>query len=353
MTSSLTPLINAYWQYSHQENLMDKIYPMTLRVQAFEIIRTWLFDTVVKSHFHTNSLPWREVMISGWGLDQDGKKMSKSLGNFIEPEGVIEKYSADALRYWAAGANLGQNLRYNEEEVKVGKRTMIKIWNASRLVLSHLENYEHDEKFNLSQLQNEDKWILHQLQKTLETYHKNFTVYEYSKAKSALDDFFWHDFADNYLEIVKHRLYNPDQSNQESKAAAQWTLYTLLLSILKMYAPIMPYITEEIYQLYFREKESCKSIHVSRLPEIDARLINDQLAEEFSAVVVIIAAVRKYKSEQNVSMKKELAKMTIETKNKSLEKYFGLLKAVMSIKEVEFGRGEIEVNGGVSIGVSL
>jgi len=345
-------LINAFWQYPKDENLMDKIYPMTLRVQAFEIIRTWLFHTIVKSHFHTDSLPWRDVMISGWGLDANGKKMSKSLGNFVEPSEVIEKYSADALRYWSAGVNLGQNLKYNEEEVKVGKRTVIKIWNASRFVLSHLENYEHKD-FDLERLHSEDKWLLHNLQEVLENYHKNFSEYEYSRAKEKLDRFFWHDLADNYLEIVKHRLYNPDQYGEESKRAAQWTLYTVLLAVLKMYAPIMPYVTEEVYQAYFVNHEDDVSIHLSRLPEFDKTSQDEKLASEFGDVVEIIAAVRKYKTEQKISMKKELAKMTVDSKNKELEKYFDLLKAVMSIKEVEFGKGEIEVNAGIRVGIFL
>lgn len=362
MTSSVTPFINAFWQESKDKNLMEKIYPMTLRIQAFEIIRTWLFYTVVKSHYHTDSLPWRDVMISGWGLDEKGKKMSKSLGNFVEPEGVIEKYSADALRYWAAGANLGQNIRYVEEEVKVGKRTIIKIWNASRFVFSHLEDYKHSEKFDIKKLHSEDKWLLHNLQEVLANYHKNFSEYEYSRAKEKLDRFFWHDLADYYLEMAKHRLYNPDQYGADSREAAQWTLYTVLLAVIKMYAPLMPYITEEVYQSYFAGKESgpstrssaprsgsFESIHLSQMPQVDKKMIDKKLAEEFSDVVDIIAAVRKYKTEKQISMKKEIGKMVIDSKNKELEKYFDLIKAVMSINEVEFGKAEVEVNKDVKI----
>ncbi|MFH1328935.1 MAG: valine--tRNA ligase, partial [Candidatus Bathyarchaeota archaeon] len=141
MTSSLTPLINAKW--GEKYNLMDKIYPMSLRVQGFEIIRTWLFYTIVKSHFHTSSLPWNAVMISGWGLDSKGRKMSKSKGNFVTSEEMIEKYSADALRFWSCGANLGMNLRFTEDDVKAGQKLLTKIWNVTRFILMNLTGYEY------------------------------------------------------------------------------------------------------------------------------------------------------------------------------------------------------------------
>ena len=146
MTSSLTPLINSDWA-TPEKGRMDMIYPMTVRVQGFEIIRTWLFYTVAKSHVHTDSLPWNDVMISGWGLTEQGKKISKrdldkaadkDGFNRYEPYQVIKKYGADSLRYWATLSSLGNDLRYSEKDVKVGRKLLTKLWNASTLLIQHL-----------------------------------------------------------------------------------------------------------------------------------------------------------------------------------------------------------------------
>ncbi|MDO8513013.1 MAG: valine--tRNA ligase [bacterium] len=349
MTSSLTPLINASWKYPKEKSLMDKIYPMNLRVQAFEIIRTWLFYTIVKSHYHTDTLPWNDVMISGWGLDEKGRKISKSLGNFIDPETIIEQYSADALRFWSAESTLGQNLRYNEEEVKVGKRTITKLWNASKLVISHLQDYQH----NLAiprELEIEDKWILSELEKSLTLYHKHFSHYEYAKAKDAINTFFWDRFCDYYLELVKYRLYGDDIS-AESKLSAQWTLYTALLAILKMFAPIMPFISEEIYQLYFKGQEKLESIHISQLPTADERLRSDKAIEEFEDILRIVQEVRKYKANKNYSIKKELKELVVEMPAEKLREYEKLLKAVLSFGKITAGKGNLDLGEDIKISI--
>ncbi len=347
MTSSLTPLINANWQYPSDKNLMAKIYPMSLRVQAFEIIRTWLFYTIVKSHYHTDSLPWNDVMISGWGLDEKGRKISKSLGNFVEPEKIIEKYSADALRYWSAESTLGQNLRYNEEEVKVGKRTITKLWNASKFVISHLEEYQFQDSDN-QHLEPADRWILSELQKTIKAYHKNFSVYEYAKAKDAVNSFFWDKFCDNYLEFVKYRLYD-ENTSEESKAAAKWTLYKALYNILQLFAPIMPFITEEIYQLYFINQDKNISIHLTQLPQVEkGLLINDQELK-FSDILLIVQEVRKYKASKNYSIKKELSELIVEMTNDDAKNYTDLLKAVLSFQKITAGKGETTLSPDLKI----
>jgi valyl-tRNA synthetase len=346
MTSSLTPLINAKWKYPENESLMKKIYPMSLRVQAFEIIRTWLFDTVVKSDYHTDSLPWKDVMISGWGLDEKGRKISKSLGNFVAPEMLISKYSADALRYWSAEATLGQNLRYNEEEIKVGKKTINKLWNASKFVFMHLENYEYLDYFDQSKLENADLWILEELKLAIVDYHKNFANYEYAKAKEALSKFFWDKLCDNYLEFVKHRLYS--ETEGDAKEAAKWTLYKVLFAVLKLWAPIMPFITEELYAQYFKEDIGEKSIHTLLLPQT-----SDFLTEkiDFSSVLAIVGEIRRYKASKFYSIKKELKSLTIESTDKAIEENFDLLKIVLSFAEVKSGKGDIEINKDLKISI--
>ncbi|MCL4427421.1 MAG: valine--tRNA ligase, partial [Deltaproteobacteria bacterium] len=195
MTSSMTPLINSRWAYGDDgsKELLNMIYPMGLRPQAQEIIRTWLFYTVVKSIYHTENIPFKNVMISGWGLDKSGKKMSKSLGNFVAPEDIIGKYSADALRYWASKANLGQDLRFSEEDVVVGRKLLIKIWNAARFLITNIPSEFDPYEKNISNLKltQIDKWVLTEFENALKICENNMESYEYSFTLRTASDFFY------------------------------------------------------------------------------------------------------------------------------------------------------------------
>jgi valyl-tRNA synthetase len=331
VTSSLTPQIAL--SLVKDKKTRQKMFPMSLRPQAHDIINFWLFYTLARSYFHFKKIPWFDVMISGFVLDPKGEKMSKSKGNIVEPQVIIEKYGTDAMRYWAAQAKLGEDLRYSEEEIKQGKRTVTKIWNASRFSLMHLKNYSPklaDKKY----LADEDKWILTKLYKAIKEYTERMDKYQYARAKEALDNFFWKDFCDNYLEIVKLRVYEPE--NKTSYKAAQFTLYNVLLAILKLYAPFMPFITEEVYQGYFRQYEKEKSIHKTLLPKLDKKLYFPKTAKDFELAIDAIAQIRKHKSEHQLSMKAELKKVPIKAKNKTkIKKYLPLIGKLMSVKEIE------------------
>jgi len=324
MTSSLTPVIAS--RLVADENLQKKLYPMSLRPQAFEIIRTWLFYTVAKSHLHDNHLPFIEAMISGHGLDEQGRKISKRLGNYVIPDKIVDQYGADALRYWATGANLGENLRYNENEVKKGKRTVTKLYNAGQFCFSHFlsKNYS---KLEVKNLPAEDKWVLNHLNQTIAKATKFYNEYQYAKAKNEIDEFFWNIFADNYLEFIKHRLYQ-DTPDETAKAV----LYQVFLAILKMYAPTLPFITEEVYQQYFKEFEKDKSIHVSEWPkEIEFELAEIEIAE-FNLAVTVIAEIRKYKSENQISLGKTIE--NFETEISVSEKYFDFIKSAVRVENL-------------------
>ena len=329
-TSSLTPQIAL--QLVKNKSLQKKLFPMSLRPQAHDIINFWLFYTVARSKIHFNQIPWKEIMISGFVLDPKGEKMSKSKGNVVAPQEITEKYGADVLRHWAAKAGLGEDLRWSEEELRSSKRTVIKLWNASRFCFLHLKNFKNK---NAKIKADEDKWILGLLEKTLKEYYKAFDNYEFKKARETIDDFFWHSFCDNYLEIVKPRLYQENVSTA-SKESAQKTLYNSLLSILKMYSPFMPFITEKLFQMHFRGKEKEKSIHLSLLPKPKKQNANQKTIKDFEIVIDIISAIKKYKSERGLSLKQEIDKLLIDTKNKNIKKHFDLLKSVMQIKEIEF-----------------
>ncbi|MCB9358377.1 valine--tRNA ligase [Candidatus Woesearchaeota archaeon] len=308
-TSSLTPHLAADQFKDHP--VYEKLLPMTLRPQAHDIITFWLFNTVVRSHIHRNELPWKDVMISGWALDPKGKKMSKSKGNVVEPQAMIEKYSSDALRFWAASSSLGEDLPFQEKELLTGQKMVTKLWNASKFTIMHLEGYQHEE---FEEFEAMDRWLLSKLQKLIKSVTESVERYEYSRIKLDVEKFFWQNFCDNYLEICKDRIYNPDRRGSAEKLSAQYTLYTTLLSILKMFAPITPFITEEIYQMYFKDKENLQSIHISSWPEYDEKLVDEKAESAGDLLVNVLADVRRAKSEAKVSLKEPVKELTIEGK---------------------------------------
>ncbi len=335
-TSSLSPQLAI--ELVKNEEIRKKLYPMNLRPQGHDIISFWLFNTVAKAHLHYDSLPWHDAMITGWALDPHGKKMSKSKGNVIEPQVMIEKYSADALRFWAAGSRLGSDLPFQEKDLLTGQKFVTKMWNAAKFVLMHLEDYEHTE--TAPALETFDRWCLTALQKLIINSTLNFEQYEYSKVKSDVEQFFWHTFCDQYLEIIKDRLYNPDVRGENARKAAQYTLYTTLNAVLKLMAPIMPYATEEIYQLYFAQKEGAKSVHVSTWPKGGQKLIDESAVTSGEYGVDIINAVRKYKSENQLSMKEEFEELVLVTTTAKFEEdvsnIINDLKSVLHCKKISF-----------------
>jgi valyl-tRNA synthetase len=326
----------------------ERIYPMDLRPQAHDIITFWLFNTMVKSQLHHDRNPWKNIMISGWALDPHGKKMSKSKGNVIAPQEMIEKYSADALRFWAAGSKLGDDLPFQEKDLVTGKKMITKMWNASKFALMHLGDFKYD-TYELEQM---DKWMLSKLQKLILACTEAFSNYEYSKAKQELEQFFWSVFCDNYLEIVKDRLYNPANHSSGARESAQYSLYEATLNILKLSAPILPHITEEIYQLYFAEKEAKKSIHIARWPQANEKLIDESAEIAGDTIVSILSAVRKYKSEKNVSLKDAISQLLIECPDdirKHIELALPDLAAAAVIKDIDFGEGDLKINDKIKI----
>jgi valyl-tRNA synthetase len=304
-TSSLTPSLAV--ELMKGKPVHKKLFPMSLRPQAHDIITFWLFNTVVKSYLHHKDVPWHNIMISGWALDPHGKKMSKSKGNVVAPQDMIQKYSADALRFWAAGSSLGDDMPFQEKDLVTGMKFTTKLWNASKFASLHLKGYEPKKPKHLEPM---DKWIVSKLTTIIEESTETFDQYEYAKTKLEVEKFFWHTFCDNYLEIVKDRVYNPDKRGKEAKESAQFGLYTALLAILKLMAPIMPYITEELYQLYFRQHEKAKSIHISEWPSFEMK---DEEAEKAGdCFVAVLDKVRKAKSEKKMSLKSPVEKLVLK-----------------------------------------
>jgi valyl-tRNA synthetase len=335
MTSSLTPLIVADWA---EGDSFDRIvYPMSLRPQAFEIIRTWLFYTVVKSEFHTRSLPWESVMISGWGLDIHGKKMSKSAGNFVSLEDIVDRYSADGLRCWAAKGALGQDLRYNEEDVVTGKKLQIKLWNAARFLSQNLGSIEPDAAVAMT---TPDTWIVSRLQKTVEQATRWFDEYEYSQALRATEKFFWNDYCDNYLEIIKDRLWNPEQYTAGNVAAARMTMYNVFFDVVKLFAPFIPYITEEIYDCLYKASHGARSIHLVSWPDMDAARIDEKAELRTELLVSILKGVRKRKTELQIHQNHRISKVVIRCPDAVRDEIAHVaadLKSAARADEITFG----------------
>ncbi|GGD17517.1 valine--tRNA ligase [Aquisalinus flavus] len=299
MTSSVSAQINANW--AGTQGRMGCDFPLSLRVQAFEIIRTWLFYSVVKSDLHAATLPWQQAMISGWGLNEQGKKISKrDLEKFTDengynrydPHSVIREYGADALRYWAAGARLGSDLRYHEKDVKVGRKLVIKMWNVARLIEMYLEGYDRDAaKVPLADRAVEDRWVLSGLDKLIGDVTRGFEGYDYAIGREALDKYFWNTLCDNYLEIVKERLRKPEVFGETSQKAAQDTLVEVLRTVLALFAPYVPFITEELYQKFYAADEGGASLHKSSWPEKQGR--EDAVAgETMKSLLAVIEAWR-------------------------------------------------------------
>ena len=330
-TSSMTPQIAI--QLIKDKEIQDKLFPMSLRPQAHDIISFWLFNTVVKSRLHFNKNPWKDTAISGF-VTLQGQKMSKSKGNIVRPQEVMKKYGADSVRYWAASSKLGEDFDYQEKDVVTGKKFVTKILNAANFVFM---NFQHQKK--APKLHETDRLMLLQLNKTIESSTKAFEDYNYARAKLEADNFFWKTFADNYLEVVKRRVY---QGNEEEKASAYYALYQAFLTILKLMAPLTPYITEEIYQTHFKKHEGIKSIHNETWPS--KMKIKESKEDDliWNKMIEIVSLVRQKKSEAKKSVKAEISLSLPKEDLSLLKDILSDVKSVTASKEIKEGNFNVE-----------
>jgi valyl-tRNA synthetase len=317
MTSSLTPQINANWAHSPDRAAAAPL-PMTLRVQAFEIIRTWLFYTLLKAHLHDDIVPWTDVMISGWGLNEQGKKFSKrdleakreGVFNKYDPEDVIDKYGADALRFWAAGSHLGHDLRYHEEDVKVGRKLVLKIWNIARLVEQYAPEFDPSTIVPVADRTPEDRWIVGRLERVLPVVERGFDAYDFAVAREALDHFFWAEFCDDYVELIKDRFWTEGSYTEEQRQSARSTLWETLRTLLAVYAPFLPFVTEELYQSFYAPHEGAVSVHVTRWPDAPAAPTAE--VPEIEIVRAVLQAVRSERTRTRTPQGRPLERLVID-----------------------------------------
>jgi valyl-tRNA synthetase len=284
-TSSLTPQITGGWE--RDPDLFARVFPYDLRPQAHDIIRTWLFTTVLRSHLEHGVLPWRTAVLSGWILDPDRKKMSKSVGNVVTPMGLLERYGSDAARYWAAKGRPGADLSFDETQMRIGRRLATKLLNASKFVLGFgAVPAEATEPL--------DRSMLTELSTVVDAATAALDRYDHTTALDATERFFW-TFCDDYIELVKERAYGDN-------ASARAALGTALSVLLRLFAPYLPYVTEEVWS-WWREG----SVH--RAPWPTERFHGDPAI--LATTAEALRQIRRAKSERNLSMRTEVAEAVI------------------------------------------
>ena len=316
-TSSLTPQIAGRWL--KEPCFYQKLTPYSLRPQAHEIIRTWTFYTILKTIYHFDSLPWENILISGWGIAGEGMgKISKSRGGGpVEPLDMIQSYSADAVRYWSSSTAPGKDSVISEEKIKTGQKLVNKIWNVARFSAPFIEGYSSNSV--PKSLTTADKWILSKIQKVIQTVTNHFENYDYAAAKAEVESFLWL-YADNYVEMVKQRLYNPSPFRE----GAIFTINYILLVVIKLFAPIMPFVTEQIYLDLFSKKSTkeelnyTKSIHISSWPIPKVDFIDDPYEAAGDLLIEIATQIRRYKSEHALPLNTKIKKILLQVNDFTL-----------------------------------
>ena len=311
-TSSLSPQLACGWL--DDEDLFARTYPMDLRPQGQDIIRTWLFSTVVRADLEFGALPWKHAGLSGWILDSDHKKMSKSKGNVVTPMGILEKYGSDAVRYWAASARLGLDAAFDEQQMKIGRRLAIKVLNASKFALTmggEGAAIDLDPALVTVPL---DRSVLATLASVIDEASAALASYEHSRALEVTESFFW-TFCDDYLELVKERAYNRDGAWDEASAAsARAALAIVIDNVVRLLAPYLPYVTEEVWSWY-REG----SVHTAPWPVVADLAGVEGVPSVLEAASSALIALRRVKSEAKVSPRTPFLAVTVRAPQAQVE----------------------------------
>jgi len=335
MDSSISPLFNTYWE--RDEKLFKKLYPMSMRPQGLEIIRTWAYYTILREMLLVGEKPWKETMIHGFIMAPDGTPMHASAGNVIDPMPLLEKYGGDAMRYYAATCALGIDHAFKEQELVRGGRLATKTWNVMRMVGSACKTKPRKPK----KMHAIDAWILSRFGKLVHEVERSSDKYRFDQSMASIEDFLWHEFADHYIELVKHRAYG------DKDDGARYVLYTVGLGLLKLVSVFLPNVAEDAYQLNFKEHEKPISVHVSEWP--DAPAANEGVERKGETIKDIVASVRSWKSAKGLTLNAEIKRVEIVGPD-AAEMMAGSevdIKETLKAKELEV-RGDVVLNEEVS-----
>jgi len=340
-TSSLTPQIQSHWGVDAARH--DRLFPMDVRPQSHEIIRTWAFYTIVKAWMHEREIPWRHVVISGWILDPDRKKMSKSKGNVVTPEDLLTEWSSDAIRYWAARARLGADTAFDPGVFKVGRRLAVKVFNASRFVISQLDRVSDPSGYpgveNITEPL--DLAMVDKMKKVIQQATSSFESFDYAAALQVSEEAFW-NFCDHYLELVKIRSYLDEDipARRSALAGLAWGLKTFL----RLLAPFLPYMTEEVWSWRFSGEGRMRSVHTAMWPTVDEVASIQGKGDEgtFNAAVDVLSDIRATKTQDHKSLRWPVTRLTVTASREHLDALLPVLDDVLLAGNVPPGASELQ-----------
>ncbi len=312
-TSAISPQLSSHYiadNLGASKEKHEKIFPFDLRPQAHEIIRIWAFYTIVKSFFHQQSLPWHNLMISGWCLAEDKSKMSKSKGKTITPEALLDQYGPDAIRYWASTSKLGMDVVYSPETFKIAKRLINKLSNAGKFIRMHL-NDNAIEMISAKRAVREGKvsasldiWLLSKLSKVVQKATDAFDKYEYYDARSCAENFFWEDFCDNYLELAKKRAYDQNNLDPKGKISAITTLVLVFENVLRLLSPFIPHVCDEVHEQTFGAQHSLTQR--GSWPNLEEQYYDEKIHHLGNVLKAYFGLVHKHKSLKGIALNKEI-----------------------------------------------
>ncbi len=308
-SSGLWPFSTLGWPDETPE--LKKYYPTDLLYTAADIIFFWVARMMMMGLYVMGDIPIKTVNFHGLVRDARGQKMSKTKGNGTDPMDPIEKFGADALRYWIATAPIGTDLRYSDDEVKRGSKLLTKLWNVAKFVLGNLEDFEPTgDAPAVATRPIEDRWILSELNKAIAETRKYLDRYDNYNARAAIDTFFWDVLCDQYIEFIKDRFWSPEKYGLESKRAAQWTLWTVLRNIIGLYAPFIPFLTEELWQRVYQPYEGGKTLHRTDYPAVREEYNTD--VADMKYAIDTVHDVRGLRTERKVGNGAKLETLTVK-----------------------------------------
>jgi len=334
--SSITPLVIAGWPDDKERML--KLYPSSLRPQGVEIVRTWAFYTIYRSGVALTGIPpFETILLNGNVLAPDGKKMSKSIGNIISPTDLLRDYPADAVRQWAAMSGaMAKDRPFSYEDIKFAKSFLTKVWNASKLVQKATVGYVYKQGDVPEDLNTIDRWIIGRMNQLIREYTEAMEIFEFHRAIRLMQDFFWHEYCDFYLEYIKHRIYGEEEGPKKN---ACFSLLYVLHNSLRLLSPISPHITDELHSEIFHSSES---IHLDTWPKAGGS--DEDAIDKVRLLNRIVSEIRQAKANSKLAQNAELEKVRLSLEGELSPELEAELKLTSKIKEIEQIKGEFNVS---------